>query len=79
MTDFTVDNSNNFYVIDTYSYRILKYSSNNPSVFTEAAITSYSSTYQPMALSLDSNGSIYTAESWVRTVSLFVFPYEYPV
>lgn len=79
VADFTVDRSNNFYVIDSSSYRVLKYTISNPSVFTEAAITSYSSTYQPTALSLDNNGSIYTAEAWVRTSSSYLFPCEYSI
>jgi len=66
--DFILDNSNNIYVLDTYSYRVLKYALNNPSTFTVVAVTSVSSTYLPTNLYVDSSGTIYTAEYWVRAV-----------
>lgn len=70
MADFVIDGSNNLYVLDTYGYRVLKYALSNPSVFSVVAITSTTATYQPAALSIDTNGSIYTAESWVRRLFL---------
>jgi len=66
--DFFVDNYNNIYVLDTYSYRVLKYALNNPSTFNVVAVTSVSSSYLPNNLYVDGNGTIYTAESWVRTL-----------
>lgn len=68
--DFSFDKNDNIYIVDSNSYRILKFPLNNTSVFSVVGVTSGSSTYQSQNIYVDSNGTVYSAESWVSLKTL---------
>ncbi len=50
------------------SYGILKFALNNTAVYNIVAFTNFTSTNQAQNVFVDSNGTIYTAETYVRTI-----------